>query len=90
MLVTGKYLVKTFRYFEGSDPPGFTGSLTSYSLVGSGKMTESEKTVIQDILQLIQDYGDNQLKLWQERITGENQKPAADRICELIRERYQK
>ena len=53
-------------------------------------MTESEKTVIQDILQLIQDYGDNQLKLWQERITGENQKPAADRICELIRERYQK
>jgi hypothetical protein len=52
-------------------------------------MTNSEKAIVEDILQLIQKYGDIQLKLWQERTTGENQKPAAMRICELIRERYQ-
>jgi hypothetical protein len=51
-------------------------------------MTDSEKAIVEDILQLIQEYGDIQLKLWQERTTGENQKPAAMRICELIRERY--
>jgi hypothetical protein len=51
-------------------------------------MTDSEKAIVEDILQLIQEYGDIQLKLWQERTTGENQKPAAVRICELIRERY--
>lgn len=51
-------------------------------------MTDSEKAIVEDILQLIQEYGDIQLKLWQERITGENQRPAADRISQLIRERY--
>jgi hypothetical protein len=50
-------------------------------------MTETEKTV-QDILQLIQKYGDIQLKLWQERTTGMNYQPAAKQIAELIRERY--
>ena len=52
-------------------------------------MTESEKAIVEDILQLIQEYGDIQLKKWQDHTTGENQKPAAERICQLIREKYQ-
>ena len=44
--------------------------------------------ILEDVIQTIQKYGDKQLKLWQERLTGENQKPAADRISQLIRERY--
>jgi hypothetical protein len=51
-------------------------------------MTEAEKAIVEDILQLIQEYGDIQLKLWQDRTTGMNYQPAAERICELIRERF--
>jgi len=46
--------------------------------------------IIEDVIQTIQKYGDDQLKLWQDHTTGENQKPAAIRISQLIRERYQK
>jgi len=51
-------------------------------------MTDSEKAIVEDILQLIQEYGDIQLKKWLDRTTGMNYNPAAERICELIRERY--
>jgi hypothetical protein len=51
-------------------------------------MTDSEKAIVEDILQLIQEYGDIQLKLWQERTTGMNYQPAAVRISQLIREQY--
>ena len=51
-------------------------------------MTDSERVIVEDILQLIQEYGDIQLKLWQERTTGANYQPAAERISQLIREHY--
>jgi len=51
-------------------------------------MTKSEKAIVEDILQLIQEYGDNQLNLWQQRITGAHYQPAAEAIVNIIRERY--
>jgi hypothetical protein len=51
-------------------------------------MTDSERVIVEDILQLIQEYGDIQLKLWQERTTGANYQPAARDLINRIRERY--
>jgi hypothetical protein len=44
--------------------------------------------IIEDVLNTVQEYGDIQLKKWQDHTTGDNQKPAAERIYQLIRERY--
>jgi hypothetical protein len=51
-------------------------------------MTDSEKAIVEDILQLIQEYGDIQLRRWLDHTTGMNYQPAAKQIAELIRERY--
>ena len=44
--------------------------------------------IIHDILNLIQEYGDQQHEFWQERIIGVDYQPAAEAIVNIIRERY--
>jgi hypothetical protein len=44
--------------------------------------------IIHDILNLIQEYGDQQHQFWQERIVGVDYQPAAEDITKRIRERY--
>ena len=44
--------------------------------------------LLQDVLQVIQEYGDQQLKRWQNKTTGFNYQPAADCISKLIKDRY--
>jgi hypothetical protein len=45
-------------------------------------------SIIHDVLQLIQEYGEEQHQFWQDRIVGVDYQPAARHLINRIRERY--
>jgi len=51
-------------------------------------MNETLETILKEVLNIIQEYGDQQHEFWQERIIGVDYQPAAEAIVNIIRERY--
>ena len=51
-------------------------------------MNETLETILKEVLNIIQEYGDQQHEFWQERIIGVDYQPAAEDIAKRIRERY--
>ena len=44
--------------------------------------------ILQDVLNTVQEYGDQQHQFWQERIVGVDYEPAARHLINRIRDRY--
>jgi hypothetical protein len=51
-------------------------------------MERQMNETIDDILQLIQEYGDKQHSLWMNHMIGIDYQPAATQIADLIRKKY--
>ena len=51
-------------------------------------MNETLETILKEVLNIIQEYGDQQHEFWQESIIGVDYQPAAEAIVNIIRERY--
>ena len=51
-------------------------------------MNETLETILKEVLNIIQEYGDQQHEFWQERIIGVDYQPAAEAIVNIIRDRY--